>query len=268
MCIRTFISLQKLERQYSYHPLIYGINGPQGCGKTTLAAELVSAFSSLGKNAVSLSIDDFYLTHSEQLALAQRYPNDSLLQQRGYPGTHDVQLGTRILQGLRNLGAGEILACPVYDKSLFQGQGDRLPEAKWKKVKGPVDVIFFEGWMLGFSEVAESELPSQELKGVNRFLGEYVEWTRLLDAFIQLMPREIEFVVNWRIEAEEKMKAQGRSGMSSDEIRRYIEKFLPAYRLYLPRLAIQPPVSKNYMRLLLDEHRIPFALDKGPGFVT
>lgn len=38
--------------------------------------------------------------------------------------------------------------CPRYDKSAFQGQGDRADPATWPAVEGPVDVVLFEGWML------------------------------------------------------------------------------------------------------------------------
>ncbi|CAI7811161.1 unnamed protein product, partial [Closterium sp. NIES-54] len=34
--------------------------------------------------------------------------------------------------------------------SAFSGRGDRSPEAGWAAVEGPVDVVLFEGWMLGF----------------------------------------------------------------------------------------------------------------------
>ncbi len=81
-------------------PLLLGISGPQGGGKSTLAAGLVAALGADGLRALAVSIDDFYLTHQEQQALASRYPGNRYLAYRGYPGTHDVSLGTRTLDAL------------------------------------------------------------------------------------------------------------------------------------------------------------------------
>ena len=39
---------------------------------------------------------------------------------------------------------------PRYDKSAHAGAGDRADVASWPSVRGPVHVVLFEGWMLGF----------------------------------------------------------------------------------------------------------------------
>jgi D-glycerate 3-kinase len=44
-------------------PWVLGIQGPQGCGKSTLAAAIEQALGDVGVRAASVSIDDFYLTH-------------------------------------------------------------------------------------------------------------------------------------------------------------------------------------------------------------
>lgn len=77
-----------------------GISAPQGCGKTTLVTELEGLLAHEGVACGSVSIDDFYLTHADQSALAQAHPDNWLLQGRGHAGTHDMELGTTTLQGL------------------------------------------------------------------------------------------------------------------------------------------------------------------------
>ena len=110
-------------------PWVLGLQGPQGCGKSILAEELVQALSSAGVRAVSVSIDDFYLTHAEQLALAARHPGNPYLRYRGYPGTHDVSLGLRRIETIAALEPNEQTFIPVYDKSAQRGRGDRAPSS-------------------------------------------------------------------------------------------------------------------------------------------
>ena len=67
-------------------PLLVGINGAQGTGKTTLCKFLAAILSSQLGVAV-LSLDDFYLTRAERHKLAAAV--HPLLATRGVPGTHD-----------------------------------------------------------------------------------------------------------------------------------------------------------------------------------
>jgi len=111
-------------------PWVLGIQGPQGCGKTTLATAVVAALGRINLRAVAVSIDDFYLTHGEQQALAQRLPSNRYLQYRGYPGTHDVALGAQVIASIIGLAPGEETFVPVYRKSAHGGRGDRAPRSR------------------------------------------------------------------------------------------------------------------------------------------
>lgn len=64
-------------------PFFVGISAPQGCGKTTLTALLEEMMNSEGLPAISMSLDDFYLTGSDQENLARKHSDNSLLQLRG-----------------------------------------------------------------------------------------------------------------------------------------------------------------------------------------
>ncbi len=234
-----------------------GVNGPQGCGKTTLTSALCEIFTARGKRCLTVSIDDFYLTRAEQVKLAEANSSNPYFQQRGYPGTHDVELGSRVLRSLKN---GDMsVSIPRYEKSLHGGKGDRLPEAEWTQVEGTVDLVFVEGWMLGFTPVEKKKLPNAHFSEVNDALKAYVSWHRQLDAFLQLAPEDPHFVVDWRIEAEQKMRASGKAGLSDADIRAYVEKFLPAYETYLPQLEKKPPVLRNRHRVVIGKNRLPIA---------
>ena len=95
-------------------------------------------------------------------ALGRAHPTYSLLQGRGQPGTHDVQVGERILRAFRT-DANDTVSLPVYDKSAHGGAGDR--QTVWKCVNRPVDVVLFEGWCLGFRSLSETELAQMYEEG-------------------------------------------------------------------------------------------------------
>src|ERR1019366_8018914 len=97
-------------------PILVGLSAPQGAGKTTLTRELCRLASEDGLRAASVSIDDFYLARQEQIDLAKRHADNPYLQHRGYPGTHDVHLGTRVLTALKNIDEHGRVALPSYDR--------------------------------------------------------------------------------------------------------------------------------------------------------
>ncbi|HEY5644609.1 MAG TPA: hypothetical protein VIS76_01585, partial [Pseudomonadales bacterium] len=121
-------------------PVVLGISGGQGAGKTTLAALLVQALSLRGRRGVTLSIDDFYLPRRDRHALAKTV--HPLLATRGVPGTHDVALAVEVIDAVR---AGRPARCPVFDKAA----DDRLPAAQAQVIEPGVDLVIFEGWCVG-----------------------------------------------------------------------------------------------------------------------
>ena len=117
-------------------PLVVGIQAPQGCGKTTLVAELETLLASVGLRAASVSVDDFYLTFEGQQKLASEFAGNPLLELRGNAGSHDLALGAETLERLVRGEEGAI-ALPRYDKSLHGGRGDRAPPRGLARRRGP-----------------------------------------------------------------------------------------------------------------------------------
>ena len=123
---------------FDKRPLLVGVNGAQGSGKTTLCRFLETLLVEHNLRTVTLSLDDLYLTHAERIALAADcHP---LLATRGVPGTHDVALAEAILDDLL---AGRTAALPRFDKAA----DDRAPMRRM--VEPPIDVVLFEGWCVG-----------------------------------------------------------------------------------------------------------------------
>jgi D-glycerate 3-kinase len=252
-----FFALGRL-RVAQARPVVIGLQAPQGAGKTTLTRHLLSSLPLAGLRGAGVSIDDFYLTRAEQLAVAAAHPGNPYLEYRGYAGTHDVGLGERTLLALKRLGpaaGGRRVAVPVYDKSAHGGRGDRRPTSEWPRIEGPLDLVFVEGWMLGFTPVDESRLGDPAFVEVNRALAAYDRWHRLLDAMVVARAAEPEFVVRWRIEAEEERRRRGRPGLDRADVEDYVRRFLPAYRTYGGAPAWMNPAA--VLTLTLDAARRP-----------
>ena len=244
-----------LRPKITTHPLVVGLNAPQGAGKTTLTGVLRRVFGEEGIETAVVSIDAFYLKREEQVALARANADNPLLQARGYPGTHDIALGTETLRRLKSLRAGEEMALPAYDKAAHAGRGDRAPHSSWPVVQGPLRLIILEGWMLGFEPCAGLTDPA--LAVPNSRLEPYSAWTNELDAFIFLEPENAEFVLSWRVEAERKMREARGAGMTDEEVAAYIATFLPAYRAWLPALSRSPLAVEHALRATIRADRLP-----------
>ena len=221
--------------------LIQGILGSQGTGKTTLCIILRLILNYLGFSVATLSIDDLYLTYAERQALQQQDPR---LIWRGPPGTHDVDLGLKIIeQCLAGDNTNKILM-PRFDKSAFKGSGDRTqPEAVDKP-----DILLFEGWFVGVQPITEdcfNNPPApistsediQFAKDNNQRLKAYLPLWEKLDSLIVLYPEDYRLSKQWRKEAEQKMIATGKTGMSDEECDRFVEYFWKALH---PELFIKP----------------------------
>lgn len=73
---------------------------------------------------------------------------------RSNAGTHDVDFGLAAISNLKGCRtADSTVKVPRYDKAAHGGKGTRAAESTWPAITGPVEVILFEGWMLGFEPV-------------------------------------------------------------------------------------------------------------------
>eukprot|EP00434_Breviolum_minutum_P016986 symbB.v1.2.014985.t1/scaffold1107.1/size155946/19 len=198
---------------------------------------LEELFKADGFSFQAISIDDFYLPATWQEEVANVYANNALMQTRGNAGTHDVQLGTQTIKALKSADEAEVLV-PHFDKSARSGRGDQVPKHSWTPVHTPCDVVVLEGWMLGFkpcdSQVAANVHP--DLRLVNEKLKRYQAWDDLIDCFCVFAMEEIDQVYSWRSQAEDAMKRSGRGGMSQEEVKDFVDRYMPAYFAYRPGL--------------------------------
>lgn len=225
------------QRQVAARPLLVGINGCQGSGKTTLADALVMLLQEVHNlRAQAVSIDDFYLTKAEREHLGSSV--HPLLRTRGVPGTHATELARQTLAAL-TAPAASTVAVPQFDKA----SDDRLPEEQWPQVESPLDVVILEGWCVG----ATPQSPAQLLDPVNdlekyedpdgvwrRYVNDTLEADyqalfHLMDVWVMLKAPSFDTVFRWRLEQEDKLRAVKQSSgadtsglMSAKQVERFI----------------------------------------------
>lgn len=247
----------KAAKQELGRTLIQGILGGQGTGKSTLALITKQILSYWGYSVVNLSIDDLYLTYAERQELQKQDPR---LIWRGPPGTHDVNLGIEVIEACSIRDRNLPVFIPRFDKSAFNGAGDRA-EAE---TVARADIVLFEGWFVGVRPVAEAVFDNppppiitpedrQFALDNNERLKEYLPLWDKLDRLIVLYPVDYRLSKQWRKEAEHKMIAAGRSGMSDAEIDRFVEYF---WKSLHPELFVEPLIGNpNLTDLVIEIER-------------
>ncbi|KIH94801.1 Uridine/cytidine kinase [Sporothrix brasiliensis 5110] len=269
-------------------PFVVGINGVQGVGKTTLVQTLYETLQDReGLETLVVSIDDFYLTHADQTALAAAHPDNALVQVRGEPGTHDTPLLASFFDAVL---AGQPAHVPEYDKAAFAGKGDRAaptPTNPGRLVNGPeqrpLQVVIVEGWCVAFRAVAPAAVeakwqqsgasPDTKLSSklhthklghlllVNERLAAYdAALTNHIDALIHLDAEHTPYVYDWRREQEAALRRARGTGMTDEQVEQFVDAYYPAYELFADgvRKGIFPQVEGKpgrQLRLVVGKDR-------------
>lgn len=211
--------------------LVVGICGGQGSGKSTLTDFLKLVWRHMGLRTAGFSLDDIYLTKSERHRLAQRV--HPLLQTRGVPGTHDIQLGLDTIAALCGEIAQREIPIPLFDKST----DDRAPREDWPRQQGPVDILLFEGWCVSARSWQNAAQPINTLEReedpdgrwrdyINAQLaGPYRKLFARLDILLMLKVPDMACVLEWRRLQERKLRARSGGGMRDEEIARFVQHY-------------------------------------------
>ncbi len=134
-------------------PFIFGVSGGQGAGKSTLCHALAEALAKQNKTALTLSLDDFYLSKAARQSLATEV--HKLCATRGVPGTHDVDLLARVLKNLSTASPKAPIALPRFSKS----HDDRIEDTLLDFCP---DFVFLEGWCVGGHAACIEAKPQNE----------------------------------------------------------------------------------------------------------
>ena len=219
-------------------PLIIGLAGGQGSGKTTISSILTLILKKYFKlNVFKVSIDDFYKTRKDRRLLSKnKHP---LLMMRGVPGTHDIYLMLSFFKKIKSKNF-KSLKVPTFNKAI----DDRCSKSLWHKVKTKPDVVIFEGWCVGARAQSNEQLkkPINSLEKVydqggkwrihvnNQLKTKYKTLFNQLDGLLYLKAKNFSLLREWRLKQERKLwiKSKNKKNlkiMSSGDIVNFMQSY-------------------------------------------
>ncbi|MEW6981502.1 kinase [Colwelliaceae bacterium 6471] len=241
--------IHTLKKAQPQSVVFIGINGCQGSGKSTLADYLVTRLSTDHQyQAITLSLDDFYLSSAKRQQLAHAV--HPLLKTRGVPGTHDTEQLQETLAALATKHSN--IAIPRFDKAT----DNPLAKSEWPVLTSPMDIVILEGWCWGIppQDLGKLQQPINELECqfdpqsiwreyVNAALKrDYLPLYQYMHYWIMLQAPSFNCVYRWRLEQEHKLRKSTTNSaknniMTDQEIAHFIEYF---QRLTEHGLAVLP----------------------------
>ena len=219
-------------------PLIIGLAGGQGSGKTTISSILTLILKKYFKlNVIKVSIDNFYKTRKNRKLLSKNI--HSLLMTRGVPGTHDIDLILSFFKKIKDKNFKN-LKIPTFNKAI----DDRCSKSLWHKIKSKPDVIIFEGWCVGAKAQSSSQLkrPINSLEKIydhkakwrdhvnNQLKNKYKTLFSQLDGLLYLKAKNFNLLREWRLKQERKLWVQTKNKkdlkiMSSGDVMNFMQTY-------------------------------------------
>jgi len=85
----------------------------------------------------------------------------------------------------------------------------------------------------------------RSLKEINELLRPYEALSFMMDSWLVLAVESPAAVYQWRAEAEQLMRAQGRPGLTAQQVAAFVARFMPAYGLFLGGLYSNGPQRRK-----------------------
>ena len=246
-------------------PLIVGLAGGQGSGKTTISSILSLILKKYFKLKVfKISIDDFYKTKKQREILSKN--KHSLLLTRGVPGTHDIKIMLDFFRKIKTKNF-KSLKLPKFNKA----NDDRYKKKHWYKLKSRPDVVIFEGWCVG-AKPQSLRLLKKPINALERAHDKSLKWRQFvnlqlktnykklysqLDSLLYLKVKNFNLLKKWRIKQEEKLwlKAKSRKNLKIMNKKEVIN-FMQTYQRITEQMFKDAPKYSSIIMNLNKNHQI------------
>ena len=246
-------------------PLIVGLAGGQGSGKTTISSILSLILKKYFKLKVfKISIDDFYKTKKQREILSKN--KHSLLLTRGVPGTHDIKIMLDFFRKIKTKNF-KSLKLPKFNKA----NDDRYKKKHWYKLKSRPDVVIFEGWCVG-AKPQSLRLLKKPINTIEKAYDKSLKWRRFvnlqlktnykklysqLDSLLYLKVKNFNLLKKWRIKQEEKLwlKAKSRKNLKIMNKKEVIN-FMQTYQRITEQMFKDAPKYSSIIMNLNKNHQI------------
>jgi len=246
-------------------PLIIGLAGGQGTGKTTITSIISLILKKYFKLKVfKISIDDFYKSRNERKKLSKnKHP---LLMTRGVPGTHDYKIIYEFFKKVKNKKFSK-LRLPKFDKF----KDDRCNKKLWYKINSRPDVIILEGWCVG----AKAQKNSQIAKPINslektkdpdlvwrkyvniQLKKNYKSLFKQFNAIIYLKANNFRVLQKWRIKQEKILWLKSKNKKNLRIMNRSdIINFMQTYQRITQNMFKDAPKYASIVMKLHSNHQI------------
>ena len=246
-------------------PLIIGLAGGQGSGKTTISSILSLILKKYFKLKVfKISIDDFYKTKKQREILSK--DKHSLLLTRGVPGTHDIKIMLDFFRKIKTKNF-KSLKLPKFNKA----NDDRYKKKHWYKLKSRPDVVIFEGWCVG-AKPQSLRLLKKPINALENAYDKSLKWRRFvnlqlktnykklysqLDSLLYLKVKNFNLLKKWRIKQEEKLwlKSKSRKNLKIMNKKEVIN-FMQTYQRITEQMFKDAPKYSSIIMNLNKNHQI------------
>ena len=246
-------------------PLIIGLAGGQGTGKTTITSIITIILKKYFKlDVFKISIDDFYKTIKQRTLLSKnKHP---LLMTRGVPGTHDIDIMLNFFKRIK-VKNFKILKLPKFNK----GVDDRCKQSLWYKIQSKPDVVILEGWCLGARSQNSKELkkPVNSLEKTHdqnfkwrqyvnyQLKTKYKKLFNQLDYILFLKAKNFSLLRRWRLKQEKKLWLKSKDKKNLKIMNKSeVKNFMDTYQRITQQMFKDMPKYSSIIMNLNNSHQI------------
>ena len=246
-------------------PLIIGLAGGQGTGKTTITSIITIILKKYFKlDVFKISIDDFYKTIKQRTLLSKnKHP---LLMTRGVPGTHDIDIMLNFFKRIK-VKNFKILKLPKFNK----GADDRCKQSLWYKIQSKPDVVILEGWCVGARSQNSKELkkPVNSLEKIHdqnfkwrqyvnyQLKTKYKKLFNQLDYILFLKAKNFSLLRRWRLKQEKKLWLKSKNKKNLKIMKKNeVMNFMDTYQRITQQMFQDMPKYSSIIMNLNSSHQI------------